>query len=199
MEETASMEDDQKGFTWKHILAHTLIIIAISAVVIYAISRDAYASVSDYISGVGSATSVYAIAITLWQLRQVKRVAQAAKNAAQQKSEEIKSFLTYANIEKHIEMCNSIYSCINGGQYEAAAMKLDEMRHLLIEMRERGIGNVDVASINKVISDLGNDSVNLRNRWISNGELDNIVVFKHISKLSNLLSDLAANIKNVQL
>ncbi len=193
------MEDNQKGFTWKHIFAHTLIIIAISAVVIYVISRDVYASVSDYISGVGSAASVYAIAITLWQLRQVKRVAQAAKDAALQKTEEIESFLTYADIERHIEMCNSIYSCINGEQYEAAAMKLDEMRHLLIEMRERGIGSVDVATINKMISDIGNDSVNLRNRWISNGELDNKVVFKHINKLSNVLSDIAANIKNVQL
>lgn len=66
------MEDNQKGFTWKHIFAHTLIIIAISAVVIYVISRDVYASVSDYISGVGSAASVYAIVITLWQLRQLK-------------------------------------------------------------------------------------------------------------------------------
>ena len=38
----------------KHILAHTLIIIVIFTVVIYAISRDVYAGVSDYISGVGS-------------------------------------------------------------------------------------------------------------------------------------------------
>ena len=79
------MKDNLKGFTWKHIFAHTLIIIAISAVVIYVISGDVCASRSDYISGVGSAASVYAIAITLWQLRQVKRVAQAAKDAAQQK------------------------------------------------------------------------------------------------------------------
>lgn len=193
------MEDNQQGFTMKHILAHTLIIIVIFTVVIYAISRDVYAGVSDYISGVGSAASVYAIAITLWQLRQVKRVAQAAKDAALKKSEEINSFLTYAEIEKHIEMCNSIYSCINGEQYEAAAMKLDEMRHLLIEMRERGTGSVDVATINEMISDIGNDSVNLRNRWKSNEELDDKVVFKHINKLSNVLSEIAANIKCVQL
>ena len=73
------MEDNQQGFTMKHILAHILIIMVISTVVIYAISRDVYAGVSDYISGVGSAASVYAIAITLWQLRQVKRVATSEK------------------------------------------------------------------------------------------------------------------------
>lgn len=193
------MKDNLKGFTWKHIFAHTFIIIAISAVVIYVISGDVCASRSDYISGVGSAASVYAIAITLWQLRQVKRVAQAAKDAAQQKTEEIERFLTYADIEKHIEKCNSIYSSINGEQYEAAAMKLDDIRHFLIEMRERETGNVDVSTINKVISDIGNDSVNLRNRWVSNGELDNKVVFKHISKLLNVLSSVAANIKSEQL
>ena len=46
-------------------------------------------------------------------------------------------------------------------------MKLDDIRHLLIEMRElkeRWTGNVDVSTINKVISDIGNDSINLRNR-----------------------------------
>ena len=193
------MLDNQNSFTWRHILVHTLIIIAISTLVIYVISGDVCASTSDYISGVGSAASVYAIAITLWQLRQVKRVAQAAKDASLQKSEEIKSFLTYADIEKHLEMCNSIYSSINGEQFEAAAMKLDEIRRLLIEMRERETGNVDVLTINKMISDIGNDSVNLRNRWVSNGELDNKVVFKHISELSNVLSDIAANIKSVQL
>ena len=63
-------------------------------------------------------------------------MAQAAKDAALQKSEEIESFLTCADIEKHIEMCNSIYSSINGEQYEAAAMKLDEIRLLLIKMSE---------------------------------------------------------------
>ena len=88
------MKDNKKGFTWKHILVHTCVIIAISAVIIYVISRNVYATASDYISGVGSAASVYAIAITLWQLRQVKRVAQAAKNAALQKSKEIESFTT---------------------------------------------------------------------------------------------------------
>lgn len=193
------MEDNQNNFTWKHILVHTLIIIAISTMVIFVISGDVCASTSDYISGVGSAASVYAIAITLWQLKQVKRVAQAAKDAAQQKMEEIGRFLTYADIEKHIEKCNSIYSSIHGEQYEAAAMKLDEIRHFLIEMRERETGNVDASTINKVISDIGNDSVNLRNQLNSNGDLDINVVFVHISNLLNVLSSVAANIKSEQL
>ena len=60
-----SMKDNLNGFTWKHIFAHTLAIAAISVAVICVISGDVCATASDYISGVGSAASVYAIAITL--------------------------------------------------------------------------------------------------------------------------------------
>ena len=49
------MKDNTGGFTWKHILMHTWVIITISAVIIYVISRDVCATASDYISGVGSA------------------------------------------------------------------------------------------------------------------------------------------------
>lgn len=143
----------------------------------------------------GSATSVYAIAITLWQLRQVKRVAQAAKDAALKKSEEIDSFVTYANIERHSEMCDSIVSCVSAGQFEAAAMKIDNIRKLLIEIREKSLPYVDKRGINKLISDTGNDVVNLRSRWISNTELDTRVVVKHISKVKTELSDISTNFK----
>lgn len=193
------MEDNKKGFTWKHILVHTWVIIAISSVIIYVISMDVCATASDYISGVVSAASVYAIAITLWQLRQVKRVAQAAKNAALQKSEEIESFTVYAEIEKHQEMCSSIVSYISGGQYEAAAMKLDIIRKHLIEIREKDWECVDKTTINKNIIEIGNDSLNLRNRWMANAELDIKVVLKHINEVSNVLSDISANLKRERL
>lgn len=189
------MEENKSVFTWNHILLHIGIIITISIVVTLVISKDVCASASDYISGVGSATSVYAIAITLWQLRQVKRVAQAAKDAALKKSEEIDSFVTYANIERHSEMCDSIVSCVSAGQFEAAAMKIDNIRKLLIEIREKSLPYVDKRGINKLISDTGNDVVNLRSRWMSNTDLDTRVVVKHISKVKTELSDISTNFK----
>ena len=78
-------------------------------------------------------------------------------------------------------------------------MKLDDIRKLLIDLRERKTVCMDVSVVNKLISDIGSDSVNLRNCWISNGKLDNKIIFKHINKLSNELSDIAANIKSEQL
>lgn len=193
------MEESKNEFTWKHVLIHSGIVITISILTGYVINLDACATASDYISGVGSVASIYAIGITLWQLRQVKSVAQAARDAAQNKSKEIVEFTTFAEIARHQEMCSGIVSCIYGEQYEAAAMKLNDIRKLLIEIREKRWDYADKSVLNKLISDIGNDSVNLRSRWMSKTELDTKVVLKHINRVSNLLSDLSANLKNKKL
>lgn len=181
---------------WVNVIKHIIVVSIFMVAVILFIHEDVLATTSDYISGVGSVTSIYAILITLWQF--VKKTDEI-KEAVAAKTKEISSFLTYADIEKHKEMCNSIYNSINGGQFEAAAMKMDAIRELLIEMRERRLDEVDLSAINQVIRDIGNDSVNLRNRWISNEELDCKVVFKHINRVSNILSNLSASIKSEQL
>ena len=125
------MKESKLDFTWKHVLLHSGLVIAISVLIGYVIHQDVCATISDYISGVGGIVSIYAIGITLWQLRQVKRVAQAAKEAAQKKSEESKEFTMFAEVARHQEMCNGIVSCIYGEQYEAAAMKMNDIRILL--------------------------------------------------------------------
>ena len=193
------MKESKLEFTWKHVLMHCGIVIAISILTGYVIHQDVCATASDYISGVGSIASIYAIGITLWQLRQVKRVAQAARDAAQKKSEEIAEFTLFAEVARHQEMCSGIVSCIYGEQYEAAAMKMNDIRKLLIEIRERNLERVDKTVLNKHIIELGNDNVNLQNRWMSNAELDTKVVLKHINKVSNTLSDISANLKNKKL
>lgn len=177
-------------------ILHLCILCLLVGGAIFFIGKDACPTISDYISGVGSVASLYAIFITLWQF--IKKTDEL-KVAMDTKTKEISLFLTYADIEKHIEKCKSIYGDINGGQYEAAAMKLDDIRKLLIDMRERKIVFVEVSVVNKLISDIGSDSVNLRNRWILNGRLDNKIIFKHINELSNVLSDIAANMKSKQL
>lgn len=193
------MEESKLNFSWLHVLIHGGVVIAISIIVVNVIHLDVCATTSDYISGVGSVASIYAIGVTLWQLRQVKRVAQAAKDAAQKKSEEIIEFTMFADVARHQEMCNGIASCIYGEQYEAAAMKMNDIRKLLIEIREKDLAFVDKTVLNKLISDMGNDSVNLRNRWMSKTELDTKLVLKHINKVSNVLSDISGNLKNKKL
>lgn len=180
----------------KYVIINVIVVLLLSGLAIYYINDDVCATKSDYISSVGSVASIYAILIMLWQF--VKKTDEI-KEAVAAKTNEISSFLTYAEIEKHKEMCNSIYNSINGCQYEAAAMKLDDIRILLIEMREQRTGCIDKNTINKIISDIGNDSVNLRNCWVTKEKLDNKIIFKHINSVSNVLSNLSANLKNEQL
>lgn len=187
---------NKKSHSWKFVLLHLSILCLLVGVAIFFIGMDACATISDYISGVGSVASIYAIFITLWQF--IKKTDEL-KEAIDAKTKEISSFLNYADIEKHIEKCNSIYGDINGRQYEAAAMKLDDIRELLIDIRKRKSVCVNVSAVNKLISNIGSDSVNLRNCWISNEELDNKIIFRHINELSNELSDIAAYIKSEQL
>lgn len=178
---------------------HFLLLIAISTGIIWWVYNDVCSTPIDYISGVGSVASIYAIIIALLELKSVKQSTEEIRKAVAAKTKEISSFLTYAEIEKRKEMCNSIYNSINGCQYEAAAMKLDDIRILLIEMRENRSGRIDKGAMNKLISDIGNDSVNLRNCWMTKEELDSKIIFKHINSVSNVLSNLSANIKSEQL
>ena len=187
---------NKKGHSWQFVLLYLFFLCLLVGGAIFFISKDAEATISDYISGAGSVASIYAIFITLWQI--IKKTDEL-KEAIDAKTKEISSFLTYADIEKHIEKCNSVYANIYGSQYEAAAMKLDDIRKLLIDIRERMNVCDDVNVVNRLISNIGSDSVNLRNCWISKGKLDNKIIFKHINELSNELSDIAANIKSEQL
>ena len=191
--------NDSKGMSWMMILVHALIVCVLSGVAIYFISQEVCPSISDYISGVGSVASIYAILITLWQLRQVKKVAQAAKEAAERKSQDIVSFMTFADVERHLEMCKSIAGYISGGQFEAAAMKMDDIRYLLVEIRKRYEGKIDKRNINKVISEIGNDSVNLRRKWMSNEEIDFNVVLDHVKSVSDVLLGMSVFLKSEQL
>lgn len=181
---------------WRLVILHVVIVCALSCVAIYFISGDLCPSISDYISGVGSVASIYAILITLWQF--VKKTDEI-KEAVAAKTKEISSFLIFAEIEKKKEVCNTIYSCINGEQYEAAAMKLDDIRNLLIEMRDRSSDTSEIRKINKLISDIGNDSVNLRNSWMSKEKIEIKIIFDHINRVSNVLSDISSNLKSEKL
>lgn len=52
---------------WLTVIKHIIVVTIFMVVVILFIHEDVCATTSDYISGVGSVASVYAIMITLWQ------------------------------------------------------------------------------------------------------------------------------------
>lgn len=151
----------------------------------------------DYFSGIGSIASIYGILLTLWQLNKVKEVAQAARDAAMSKAEEIESITTYSSLQREKEMCNSIVSYIHGEQFEAAAIKLDNIREHLVEIKtKRTLPEDDIMNINNIINDIGNDCVNMRMHWMKSLELDINKVIEHVNSLSIILAELSSKFKS---
>lgn len=187
---------DNYPFTWKIISLHMIIVGFLSTILVIIINSSDNSSWLDCFSSVGSISSIYGIVLTLWQLNKVKRVAQAAKDAAMSKTKEIEMLTTYSSLQREKEMCNSIVSYINGKQFEAAAIKLDTIREHLIEIiTKQSLYEDDIKIIHNIISDIGNDSVNMRKYWMESFELDTCKVIEHIISLSNILAKLFCKIK----
>ena len=191
------MENNKYSFAWKFIIPHVLIVAFFLMIFVLIMNTFGKTTLLDYFSGIGNIASIYGILLTLWQLNKVKEVAQAARDAAMSKAEEIESITTYSSLQREKEMCNSIVSYIKGKQFEAAAIKLDNIREHLIEIKTKLIHSEDdKKNINNIIIDIGNDSVNLRRSWMNSSELDTIKVIEHVNSLSIILAELSSKYKS---
>ena len=191
------MENNKYSFAWKFIIPHVLIVAFFSIIFVFIMNTFGKTTLLDYFSGIGSIASIYGILLTLWQLNKVKEVAQAARDAAMSKAEEIESITAYSSLQREKEMCNSIVSYIKGKQFEAAAIKLDNIREHLIEIKTKLIHSEDdKKNINNIIIDIGNDSVNLRRSWMNSSELDTNKVIEHVNSLSIILAELSSKFKS---
>lgn len=191
------MENNKYSFAWKFIIPHVLIVAFFLMIFVLIMNTFGKTTFWDYFSGIGSIASIYGILLTLWQLNKVKEVAQAARDAAMSKAEEIESITAYSSLQREKEMCNSIVSYIKGKQFEAAAIKLDNIREHLIEIKTKLIHSEDdKKNINNIIIDIGNDSVNLRRSWMNSSELDTIKVIEHVNSLSIILAELSSKYKS---
>ncbi len=181
----------------KKLLAfHIILVILLSLLVVYILSRDVCTSPGDYISGVGSVASLYGIAITLWQLKQVKSAANAAKYAVEMKLSEIDSFLTFADTKRHIEICNSINLYLTNNEYEAAAIRLEQLREVLVNLKHsKELGQDDMKSAFIHTLNLGTDIQSLRKQMAGTAKLDVNIVFQHISNVCDFLENVSSKIK----
>ena len=190
----------KKDFSLRHVVGHLLIVLILSCVAVFFISEEENATCSDYISGVGSVASVYAILIALWQIRQTRTVAQAAADAAREKSKEIDKFLSFANINRHIEISNSILQYLSSGQYEAAIIKMDQLKELLIDLKENKlIDGDDWKTAHMSIIKLGTDVLSLRKQLSGYNCLDENVIIIHVSNINTFLQEISAKLKKKEL
>lgn len=193
-------ENRKNGFSWRYVLGHLFLITIIACAVIFVIRKDDDASPSDYISGVGSVASVYAILIALWQIWQTRTAAQAAAKAAKEKSKEIDKFLSFANINRHIEISNCILQYLSAKQYEAAIIKMDQLKELLIELKDNKlIDGDDRKTAHMSIIKLGTDVLSLRKQLSGYNCLDEDVVIIHVSNINTFLQEISVKLKKKEL
>lgn len=176
---------------------HPLILLFIIAVIILLLYSDCTLRIIDYVSVVGSVASIYAIIIAIVQIKSVKEITENTNNTVNDKLKEIRSFLTYAEIERHQEMCASIVPYLNGNQYEAAALMLLNVKKLLFEIKNsKLIKGVNSSQVNQMIMRLGNDIIALHNIWSKEENVDISKVIEHVNDVSTYLQDISAKIKN---
>jgi hypothetical protein len=182
----------------QYFIVHIILVIILSLIVICVISQDVCPSPGDYISGVGSVASLYGIIITLWQVSQVKKVATAASEAVDRKLEEIDSFMAFADVKRHIEICNSINVYLTSKEYEAAAIKIEQLREMLVNLKQSNeLQDDDFKSASSHILNLGTDSQSIRKHRAGIVKLDSDVLITHISDVCNFLEEVSSKIKKI--
>lgn len=180
------------------IVVHLLFVVILALVTVSFIKKGGGASISDYMSGVGSVASIYGIIIALCQIVKAKNAAEAAEEAAKKKSKEINDFLSFATISRHIEISKSIPSSLSSKQYEAAIIKIEQLKELLVELREYWGLNVDerkTASLH--ISKLGIDISSIRKQMSGQNILEEGVVVDHIVNTNTFLQEISAKLKKI--
>lgn len=179
------------------IVVHIIIEVLLSVFIVYVINEnDMGASYGDYISGVGSVASVYAIFVTFYQLGKVKSATDDIRQGVLAKSKEIETLLSFADIERHLEMCSYISMCLQNQQYEAAALKMSDLKKILIETRNNEANNkLKPFRLQDLIRHLGQDIVAVRGCWKESEVIDLKRIQLNLDSISTYLQELSANIK----
>lgn len=178
------------------IILNLIIVLILSIIVAIVIHEDVTATAGNYISGIGSVASVYAIFITFYQLGKVKDVAVATREAVMSKTKEIETLLSYADIERHLEMCPYIAMCLQNRQNEAAALRMADLKRVLVELKEKGNLPIESKSrLQALIRQIGVDIVAVRGNWQENEKIDLRRIQQNLDNISTYLQETSAIIK----
>ncbi len=178
------------------LIVHIIIEVLLSALIVYIIKEnDMRATYGDYISGVGSVSSVYAIFVTFYQLAKVKCITEETRKAVMAKSKEIETLLAFADIERHLEMCSYISMCLQSQQYEAAALKMLDLKKVLIEAKSEANSNSKASRLQDLVRHLGQDIVAVRGCWKENENIDLRRIQLNLDSIFTYLQELSVIIK----
>lgn len=178
------------------IVAHIIIVLFLSIVVALVIHNYASATMEGYISGIGSVASIYAMVLTLHQLGKVKDAADAAKEAVLTKSKEIETLFSLVDIERQIEVIPYIAMCLQSNQNEAAALRMADLKKVLVVIKEMGELSQDSRKrLQGLIRQLGFDIVAVRGNWQKNEKIDLMRIQQNMDCISTYLQEVSAIIK----
>ena len=144
------------------------------------------------ISLIGSVASVQGVFLAFLELRKVKKSAEAVMD----KISEVAKVFSYADVERHIEMCSYVSVCIHSGQYEAAAVRLSDVKKVLTEIKTCNIMPQNrTQNIQDMIRSLGVDIVAIREKIQNNTDVDFHMIQRHVNTVSTYLQEVSAVLK----
>lgn len=150
----------------------------------------------DWFSLIASVVTIICFIITCFQIKNVKKKTSQINEAVNKKIKQVNVFLSYANVEKYIQLSSSVHISLKEKQYEAAVMKLEELKRILLEMETDGnLKETDKHEIGKLVMNVSIDIEAIRTKWTQNLSYDNDVVTRHIGEITTMLYKISRILK----
>lgn len=178
----------------KIILPNIVAFVILCAVIIWSF----WGNWQNMVSCIGSIASVQGMVIALCELHKVKN----STEAAMAKLGEVARLFSYADIERHIEICSYVSLCLQNGQYEAAAIRMTDIKRLLNDIKKSKLitqyrcQNVqELKNVQELIRYIGVDIEAVRGKSRNETGIDLKLIQKHVNNVSTFLQEVSAGIK----
>lgn len=170
------------------IFTNITIFVILCAIVIWSF----WGNWQNMVSCIGSIASIQGVVIGLCELKKVKN----STEAAMAKLSEVARLFSYADIERHIEMCSYVSLCLQDGQYEAAAIRMTDIKRQLNDIKKSNlVEQYRSLNIQELIRNIGVDIEAVRGEIRNEPEIDLKMIQKHINNVSTFLQEVSAEIK----
>lgn len=149
----------------------------------------------DILSSLGSIASVVGIAITLYQVIKVKSVTKATQIEVKKRMDDVEQFFIYAEIEKSETFSALILSYISRKEYEAAILKIEEIKKILFNIKNKNLQNVDDIEIQKCIQNLSIDINSIRAKKMTGTNFDIEIIIYNLGNVNGILQNISTKLK----
>lgn len=166
--------------------------ISIFIVICAAIIWSFWGNWLNMVSCIGSIASIQGVVMGLCELKKVKN----STEVAMAKLSEVGRLFSYADVERHIEICSYVSLCLQDGQYEAAAIRMTDIKRQLNDIKKSNlVAQNRIQNIQELIRYIGVDIEAVRGKSRNEMGIDLKLIQKHINNVSTFLQEVSAEIK----